>query len=153
LENIDKINECDKIINQEAVKMGISIYYDAKRNYFLTDEGSNNIKEIVEKYNNEKDKKFKKGEDFYIYEYDKEEPEKIFSGSTKLAMSSRNPMIVAKCCIFLAKCLTKIRSIVKDAEWSVSMDDTDLEWDERNGWHLPGLKWDNKNGWILPGIL
>jgi hypothetical protein len=149
LKIVDKINEYDKIINQGVVKMGISVYYDAKRNYPLTDEENNNIKKIVEKYNNEKNKNFRKGEDFYIYEYDKKEPEKIFSGSTGLAMSFINPMITAKCCIYWAKCLTEIRSIVKDAEWSVSMDDTDLEWDEEKGWHLPGLKWNDKKGWKL----
>jgi hypothetical protein len=130
--------------------MGISIYYDVKRAYPLTDEENNIIEKIVEKYNAEKEKKFKKGEDFYIYEYDKDESEKIFSGSTGLAMSFINPMITAKCCIFWAKCLTEIRNIVKDAEWSVQMDEDELIWDEEKGWHLTGLKWNDKNGWQLP---
>jgi hypothetical protein len=130
--------------------MGISIYYDAERNYPLTDEENADIEEIVEKYNNEKDKKFRNGEDFYIYEYDTEEPETIFSGATKLAMSSINPMITAKCCIYWVKCLTEIRSVIEDAEWYAGMDDTELEWDEEYGWHLPGLKWDDKKGWKLP---
>jgi hypothetical protein len=130
--------------------MGISIYYDAKRNYPLTDGENELIEKIVKKYNIEKDKKFKKGEDFYIYGYDKDEPEKIFSGSTGLAMSFVNPMITAKCCIFWAKCLTEIRNNVKNAEWSVQMDEDELIWDEINGWHLPGLVWDNTKGWRLP---
>jgi hypothetical protein len=130
--------------------MGISIYYDAERNYPLSDKENNLIEKIVEKYNTEKRKKFKKGEDFYIYEYNKKEPEKIFSGSTGLAMSFINPVITAKCCIFWAKCLTEIRKILKDAKWSVQMDEDELIWDEEKGWYLPGLKWDDKNGWQLP---
>jgi hypothetical protein len=127
--------------------MGISIYYDAERDYPLTDDENNLIEKIVGKYNIEKMSKFKKGEDFYIYEYDKNEPRKIFSGATGLEMSAANPMITAKCCIFWAKCLTEIRNIVKDAEWAVQMDDDELIWDEEKGWYLPGLKWDDKKGW------
>jgi hypothetical protein len=130
--------------------MSISIYYDAERDYPLTEEENNFIEKIVKKYNIEKEKKFKKGEDFYIYEYDKKDPQKIFSGSTGLAMSFINPMITAKCCMLWAKCLTEIRNIVKDAEWSVQMDDDELMWDEINGWHLPGMVWDNKKGWKIP---
>jgi hypothetical protein len=130
--------------------MGISIYYNAKRDYPLTDEENNLIEKIVEKYNLEKEKKFKRGEDFYIYEYDTNEPEKIFSGSTGLAMSFINPMITAKCCIFWAKCLTEIRNILKTAEWSVQMDEDELTWDEGKGWHLTGLVWTDKKGWQLP---
>jgi hypothetical protein len=52
-------------------------------------------------------------------------------------MSIINPMITVKGCMYWAKCLTEIRNIVKDAEWSVQMDETELEWDEKEGWQLP----------------
>jgi hypothetical protein len=32
--------------------------------------------------------------------------------------------------------LSAIRRIVPDAEWQVNMDDTDLKWDEEEGWQL-----------------
>jgi hypothetical protein len=130
--------------------MGISIYYDAERDYPLTDKENNLIEKIVEKYNVEKMNKFENGEDFYIYDYDKNEPRKIFSGATGLEISDINPMITAKCCIFWAKCLTEIRKIINDSEWTVQMDDDELIWDEEKGWYLPGLKWDDKKGWQLP---
>jgi hypothetical protein len=60
--------------------LGISLYYDAERDYPLTEKENNLIRKTAEKYNTEKEKEFNKGEDFYIYEYDKDEPEKIFSG-------------------------------------------------------------------------
>jgi hypothetical protein len=115
--------------------MGISIYYGAKRSYKLTEDENKQIETIVEKYDRERE--FKKGEDFYIYDYNIEEPEVIFSGATGLPMSIINPMITVKGCMYWAKCLTEIRNIVKDAEWSVQMDETELEWDEKEGWKLP----------------
>ncbi|GHU30695.1 hypothetical protein FACS1894172_04400 [Spirochaetia bacterium] len=104
-------------------KWAFQLYYGAKRNYLLTNEENSIINKIIEKYN--KDKKFKKGEDFYIYEYEKKEPEKIFSGSTGLPMSILDPMLTAKGCIYWAQCLIEIKNIVKDAEWSVQMDETE----------------------------
>ncbi|MDR1180173.1 MAG: hypothetical protein LBK44_06675 [Spirochaetales bacterium] len=114
--------------------MGISIYYAAKRSYRITDEENKLIEDIINKYN--KEKKFKRGEDFCIYEYDNEDPEAIFSGSTKLP-ASLNPIHTYQACIYWAKCLTEIRKIVKDAQWNVSMDEFELEWDEEKGWDLP----------------
>ncbi|MDR2924371.1 MAG: hypothetical protein LBU76_00155 [Azoarcus sp.] len=114
--------------------MGISIYYTAERSYPLTDEENKLIEAIVKKY--DEGKKFKKGEDFCVYEYDSEEPEVIFNGSTGLPMSF-NPMNTVKACLYWVDCLTEIRNIVKDANWSVNMDDTELEWDEEEGWQLP----------------
>ncbi|MDR0628617.1 MAG: hypothetical protein LBG24_03075, partial [Treponema sp.] len=31
----------------------------------------------------------------------------------------------------------KNSAYIKDAKWSVNMDDTDLIWDEKEGWQLP----------------
>jgi hypothetical protein len=115
--------------------MGISIYYAARRTNPMTDNERSQIETIIKKYDREK--KFKKGEDFCVYDYDPEEPEVIFSGATGLPMSFIKPMVTANACIYWAECLTKIRQILKDAEWSVNMDDTDLVWDESEGWKLP----------------
>jgi hypothetical protein len=46
-------------------------------------------------------------------------------------------MLTVKGCMYWAKCLTEIRNTVKDAKWDVSMDDTELEWDVKDGWKLP----------------
>ena len=115
--------------------MGISIYYDARRKYPLTEEENKLVNDIINKY--DKEKKFKKGEDFCVYEYDTDEPETIFSGATGLPMSMSNPMLTVTACLYWAKCLTEIKHIIKNAEWSVNMDDTDLVWDEKEGWQLP----------------
>jgi hypothetical protein len=137
-------------MNQKDNFMGISIYYNAKRDYPLTNDENNCIEKIVKKYDMEKKKKINKGKDFYIYDYDEDEPEKVFSGSTSLDMSFINPVITAKCCIFWAKFLTEIRNTIKDAEWTVRMDEDELLWDDEKGYYLPGLEWDDKNGWHLP---
>ena len=123
--------------------MGISIYYDARRKYPLTEEENKIVSDIINKY--DKEKRFKKGEDFCVYEYDTDEPETIFSGATGLPMSTLNPMLTVTdaeqfffaACLYWAKCLTEIKDIVKDAEWSVNIDDTYLIWDEKEGWQLP----------------
>ena len=112
--------------------MGISIYYDAVREYKLTDEENSIIETIIEKYNSKKDKK---SEDFCVYDYDPEDPKIIFNGSTGLPMN--NPMRTVKSCIFWAECLTEIRKVVKNTTWCVQLDDTELKWDEKEGWQLP----------------
>ena len=111
--------------------MGISIYYDAVRNYPLTCDENSFIGKIVEKYN--KEKPFENGEDFCIYEYDTKEPELIFSGATGLPLSD-NAMETVEGCYYWAKCLTEIKKIAKDAKWTVQMDDMELTWDDEKGW-------------------
>jgi hypothetical protein len=44
-------------ISLEVFLMGISIYYDAKRSYKLTEDENKQIENIVEKYNREKNSK------------------------------------------------------------------------------------------------
>ena len=128
--------------------MGISIYYNAKRKYPLTEEENKFVNDVINKYNKEKKLKINEDifvDDFCVYEYDKDEPETIFSGATGLPMSTLNPMLTVTdaeqlffaACLYWAKCLTEIKDIVKDAEWSVNIDDTYLIWDEKEGWQLP----------------
>jgi hypothetical protein len=124
--------------------MGVSIYYTAKRSNPLTKDETKDIEGIIKEY--DKGKPVKKGEDFYVYDYDKEEPEVIFNGATGLPLSFSDGMLTVEACLYWAECLTKIRHIVKDAEWSVNMDDTELEWDEKDGWQLPMDGWEGGNG-------
>jgi hypothetical protein len=110
--------------------VGVSIRYEAKRTYKLTDNEKIGIKIIVEEYEN----KFK--DDFDIYKGNPENAEIIFIGRTQL-LSSIDLVVTYKTCLFLIKCLSDIRNIVKDAEWSVNINDTyELEWDEKVGWKL-----------------
>ena len=118
--------------------MGVSIYYTANRSYPLTEVETKSIEDIVKEYDDSKP--FKDGEDFYVYDYDDEEPEEIFSGATGLPLED-DAMLTIEACLYWAKCLTKIRHVIKDAEWSVNMDETELEWDEIDGWQLPMDGW------------
>jgi hypothetical protein len=123
--------------------MGVSIYYLAKRSTPLTKDETKRIEDIIGEYN--KGKSFKKGEDFYIYDYDEKAPEEIFYGATGLPLSS-NAMLTVEACLYWAECLTKIRHVINNAEWSVNMDDTELEWDEKDGWQLPMDGWGGGKG-------
>ena len=123
--------------------MGVSIYYLARRSYPLTKKEIENIEGIIKEY--DKGKPFKKGADFYVYDYNKKKPEEIFYGATGLPLSS-DAMITVEACLYWAECLTKIRHIIKDAEWSVNMDDTELEWNEKDGWQLPMEGWEGGDG-------
>jgi hypothetical protein len=127
--------------------VSISIYYEASRKYPLSADEQARIDAIVERC--DADKTFDDGEDFQVYDYDPDEPEAVFQGATGLPWSD-DPMRVVEACVYWAKCLTEIRLALPDAEWKVNMDDTDLEWDGGNGWHLPGMEWNEEQGWHLP---
>jgi hypothetical protein len=117
--------------------MGISIHYRAERERPVEGGEQARIDEIIRTYEAERDSG--DGEDFCVYDHDPDEPEAIFYGSTKLPMSE-DPWATIAACLHWAKCLTDIRRVLPDAAWEVHMDDTCLEWDEENGWHLPGME-------------
>lgn len=116
-----------------GVKMGVSIYYSAKREYLLSDEELREVENIIERYNAQ----FKyahKGETFSLYEYDEGEPQVILQGATKL-ISSLNPFALRYNLKHWMKCLAEIRHAVDGADWSVQLDELDAEW-KNDRWAL-----------------
>lgn len=115
--------------------MGVSIYYSAERGNPLSEEENQKVQAIIEEYSNSYPYK-DEAEDFYVYDYDDSEPKVIFYGSTKLPLSNNiEETIIAV--IHWAACLSDIRRAIPDAQWDVNMDDTDLIWDDSEGWQLP----------------
>ncbi|GKU78143.1 hypothetical protein [Paenibacillus sp. L3-i20] len=113
--------------------MGVSLYYKAERPTPLTKEEEQAIQQVINNY--QRSFGFKEeGEDFCVYEPDNSEPMTIFVGATGLPMGDLEDMHDA--CLHWAACLTEVRHILNDCEWSVHLDDHDLLWCEETGWYL-----------------
>lgn len=113
--------------------MGISLYYTAERPAVITTEEQAAIDEIIDRF--QADFPFPdSGESFYVYDYDADEPERIFYGATGLPMDDTEDTIAA--CMHWAACLTEIRHVLHDAQWDVHLDDYDLTWNDDTGWCL-----------------
>jgi len=121
--------------------MSMGLYYKACRLSPLAPNEEKALSELMNSYSKEKEiEKYiqeKRGlnwEDFSAYELDPELPEVIFSGSTNLPDNST--FAPYKGARHWVDCLNRIkREVLSDAEWSVSIDDSDLIWDEKFGWH------------------
>lgn len=111
--------------------MGVSLYYHAKRARPLSAEDTGRVKAVVERYNEEFRYK-KSGESFCLYDQEPEEPEYILRGSTKLPAG--NPMKAYKAGKYWIKCLNELRRMLPDADWSVSLEEDEMVWNEEKGW-------------------
>jgi hypothetical protein len=121
--------------------MSVGLYYKACRLSPLSPNEEKALLELMNSYSKEKEiEKYiqaQRGlnwEDFSAYELDPESPEVIFSGSTNLPDNST--FAPYKGARHWVGCLNRIkREVLPDAEWSVSIDDNDLIWDEKFEWH------------------
>lgn len=114
--------------------MSVSIYYSAKRKGILSEYENKIIGTVIKKYSESYSYK-DMAEDFCVYDYHTSEPEVIFRGSTKLPLSDNlEETIIA--IQHWAACLSEIRRLVSDAQWSVNVDDEVLIWDEKDGWDI-----------------
>ena len=115
--------------------MGVSIYYVAKRDKQLAIEEEQEIKTVINNYN-ESFPHGDTGESFCVYEADNEKTEVVFEGSTRLPLSDALEETMGAISHWSA-CLSEIRRVIPNAEWSVQLDDTDFFWDDETGWSLP----------------
>ena len=120
--------------------MGISIYYTVKRKKALTNYEQTAVDEIVEKYS--VDQQIEQyvitgqglnWESFCIY--DDLEPEIILQGSTQLPNNNKNAswLGIQHWC----NALTEIRNILPDTEWEVSVENHQIQWDEKGNFFDP----------------
>ncbi len=116
--------------------MGVSIYYDATRNTRLTNDEQQKINEVIEKYQTSFPYK-DDGEDFDVYDLDDDEPEKIFSGATKLPNDIEKSILSA---IHWANCLTEIRNIIPNCQWDFALDDYQIPWSDDKGYYFPEVE-------------
>ncbi|WP_053738954.1 hypothetical protein [Nocardia sp. NRRL S-836] len=113
--------------------MGVSLYYTARRAVPLTDAELTAVGQVVETYN--ANAPFGLEEEGLCL-YDRLDPGTALNGSTKLpAVDDRAvPSLVH----WLAA-VTALRGVVADADWTFTLDDYEIEWDDHAGYHLPGL--------------
>lgn len=99
----------------------------------LTDTESISVNSIIERYNSEYPFS-EKAEDFCVYD---EVPENdvIFNGATKLPDSDVE--LSFEVTFYWFKCLTEITEVIKGCKWTVTIDDTEMIWDDNYGWSFP----------------
>jgi hypothetical protein len=125
--------------------MGISLYYQARREQPLSSEERAAIDSAVDRYPVEAliaeiplAPEDYDGEAFVTYPAACElEPGVVFEGATKLPTNSEEAFWVA--IQFWCQLLTVIRHLLPDAEWAVHIDDHDLSWDPEQGRYDPSL--------------
>ncbi|SDG70253.1 hypothetical protein SAMN05216553_110322 [Lentzea fradiae] len=75
-------------------------------------------------------------EEEVLYLYDGLESGTVLDGSTKLPAEEER--VVPSLVHWLAG-VTALRRAVPDADWAFTLDDYEIEWDDRTGYDLPGL--------------
>lgn len=111
--------------------MSFSLYYDARRDYPLTESETAESNKIIEKYCDSFPFKGE-AEEFCVYPgYDESS---VFYGSTKLPDFSEDALLSAV--QHWTSCLSEIHEVIKDCEWSVNLDDNELVWTD-DGWWFP----------------
>ncbi|HEX7306199.1 hypothetical protein [Lentzea sp.] len=113
--------------------MGVSLYYTARRATPLTDAERASVGQVADTFN--ANAPFSDEEEG-LYLYDDLEPGKVLDGSTK--MPFEEDRVVPSLAHWLAA-VTALRNVVPDADWTLTLDDLEIEWDDQNGYHLPGL--------------
>lgn len=117
----------------EVGKLGLSLYYEAKRENQIAIEERTACDEIINRYSEQYPFE-EKYEDFVVFEVDKK-TDTIFSGAIKLPHSEIQFMFdVAN---YWLKCLTEITKVLVECRWKVMFEEVDLIFDEKEGWRFP----------------
>ncbi|MBE5973791.1 MAG: hypothetical protein E7251_04255 [Paenibacillaceae bacterium] len=120
-----------------------SIYYQANRNYPLTQSEQEKIDQILKEC--EENYPFPgRGETLCQYSYDPAEPTCIFSGAVKPPypcddgndMNDEIEEMQTEALFFLIEWLTSLRRVIPDAIWEASLEDVEFIWEEENGYRL-----------------
>ncbi|MFD9701157.1 helix-turn-helix transcriptional regulator [Lentzea sp. NPDC059081] len=123
----------DEAQEPKMSRMGVSLYYTARRAAPLSDTELAAVGRVVDDHN--ATAPFA-GDEEGLYLYDELEPGTVLNGSTKLpgAEDRAFPSLVH----WLAA-VTALRTAVPDADWTFTLDDYEIEWQDHTGYHLPGL--------------
>lgn len=114
--------------------MGVSLYYSYEREVALSDEERRTIDLITESYNDSYPFK-EKAEAFSFYSPDTTKLE--LEGSTKLPLTENIEDTIMALYHWL-NCLTEMRRQTTDGKWTIQLDDTEVLWDDLDGWVMPG---------------
>lgn len=115
--------------------MSVSLYYHAHRATPLTEAESASVERVVAAhvasfpYDDE--------ECLYLYDRAAREREEVVAGSTKMPFDPGHLMPVI---VHVLDSVTELRRALPGAVWRVHMDDLDVEWDEEEGYALPGMR-------------
>ena len=113
--------------------MSVSIYYRASRDHALSSEEDAAVKASAERAS----AGYPFGEiyeDLCFYSAPFDMKDTVLQGSTALPAGDEN---VYEILLYWLECLTEIRRVLPGCEWEMSLEDTELEWDEAGGWQLP----------------
>ncbi|MCX2954750.1 hypothetical protein [Lentzea sp. NEAU-D7] len=113
--------------------MGVSLYYTARRTTPLTDAELAAVGQVVDTCNTNAPFS-QEAEGLYLY--DRLEPGTVLDGSTKLP--GVDDRAIPSLVHWLAA-VTSLRNAVPDADWTFTLDDYEIDWDDRTGYHLLGL--------------
>lgn len=112
--------------------MSVSIYYTAKRAWAMTAQEQQRCCEIVKRYDTE----YPFGEmyeGFCIYDSKHDSRQNgecvILSGATKLP-PDEEPMLLGEIVSWWLECLQEMTGVLRDAQWTVNLDDMEFEWSE-----------------------
>lgn len=118
----------------------LSIYYQANRDYLLTEAEQKEVSQIL--MESATGYPFSEmGETLCQYDYDPAEPSCVLAGSVKLPYSDEiedyelMDMQVEAVFYFLPW-LTKLRRAVPDAHWVASFEGDEMIWEEEYGWRM-----------------
>lgn len=114
--------------------MGVSLYYSYEREATFSDEERTAIDLIIGSYNDSYPFK-EKAEPFSFYSSDATKME--LEGATKLPLTENIEDTIMALYHWL-NCLTEIRRKTKDGKWRVQLDETEVLWDDLDGWVMPG---------------
>ena len=113
--------------------MSVSIYYRASRDHALSSEEDAAVRAVAERAS-EKYPFGEKYEDLCLYSAPFDMKDTVLQGSTALPVGDEN---VYEILLYRLECLTEIRRVLHGCEWEMNLDDTELVWDDANGWQLP----------------
>lgn len=121
--------------------MSFSIYYDAKRETPLAEEETQRVDVIVRAFDKhdeiERHEQSGKGlnwESFTLYDASDLQDGKVLAGATKLP--DNKAFALHKGASHWVACLNRIRrEVLADATWRVQIDDKELLWSDKSGWH------------------
>lgn len=121
--------------------MGMSLYYDAKRERPLSETETERVDAIVSAFDKNADieryahsGKGLNWESFTLYPPSGLDAGVVLAGATGLP--DNKAFALHKGATHWVACLNRIRrEVLPDAQWTAQIDDKALSWDDKSGWH------------------
>lgn len=112
--------------------MSTSLYYTATRSTPLSDAEHQQLMSIARAHNDAFEFDYET-----LYFYPSQRENEVLNGSTKIPLDLAE---MAPSLMHWLAALTELRQALPEADWEVSLDEVDVDWDEERGYNLPGLE-------------